>query len=84
MRWSGLPGPAIARAGPASCTAILPRAADAPGHGLVIEFAPQSCARIADLWPEPGDDFAMMGKSQAHARSGCSAEPCQTLWPHLT
>jgi hypothetical protein len=28
----------------------------------IVEFAPQSVRETAELWPDPGSDFAMMKK----------------------
>lgn len=60
-----LPGPAIARAGSGVCYGYFERAADlrhpTPGTS-VVEFAPQEYRQSAVLWPQPGNDFAMMKK----------------------
>jgi FAD/FMN-containing dehydrogenase len=54
-----LPGPAIARAGSGIVYACFSDATEAIGRG-VIEFAPQKFRETQQLWPAPGDDFAMM------------------------
>jgi glycolate oxidase FAD binding subunit len=66
-----LPAPALARAGSGVCYGYFPQAGDlrhieslySKGVGKsVVEFAPQSVRETAELWPEPGSDFAMMKK----------------------
>ena len=66
-----LPAPALARAGSGVCYGYFPKAGDlrhlkdvySKGVGKsVVEFAPQSVRETAELWPEPGSDFAMMKK----------------------
>ena len=60
-----LPAPALARAGSGVCYGYFSKAGDAVVHlraQRVIEFAPQSIREHAELWPEPGSDFAMMKK----------------------
>jgi len=60
-----LPSPAIARAGTGVCYGYFPETAHMryPAAGQsVVEFAAQSFRETADLWPEPGSDFAMMKK----------------------
>jgi glycolate oxidase FAD binding subunit len=56
-----LPQPALARAGSGVCYGYFANAQQAAGRGL-IEFAPQSVRESAELWPDPGTDFAMMKK----------------------
>jgi glycolate oxidase FAD binding subunit len=56
-----LPPLAIARAGSGVVYGFFAKAEDAAGVG-VIEFAPAAFRQSNTLWPEPGDDFAMMGK----------------------
>ena len=58
-----LPPPALARAGTGVCYGYFAdaRALRHPPVGdSVIEFAPQSIRESQDLWPHPGNDFAMM------------------------
>jgi glycolate oxidase FAD binding subunit len=60
-----LPTPAIARAGSGVCYGFFPhhRHLRLPSIGhAVVEFAAQSFRETAELWPEPGSDFAMMKK----------------------
>ena len=60
-----LPKQAIARAGSGVCYGYFERAADLkhPAAGAsVVEFAPQEYRQSAVLWPQPGNDFAMMKK----------------------
>jgi glycolate oxidase FAD binding subunit len=66
-----LPAPALARAGSGVCYGYFPQAGDlhrieglySKGLGKsVVEFAPQNVRETAELWPEPGSDFAMMKK----------------------
>jgi len=66
-----LPAPALARAGSGVCYGYFPQAGDLRQlEGLyskrlgksVVEFAPQNVRETAELWPEPGSDFAMMKK----------------------
>ena len=66
-----LPAPAVARAGSGVCYGYFPQAGDLRQieklyHGgtgtSVIEFAPSSVRETGELWPAPGDDFAMMKK----------------------
>ncbi len=59
-----LPGPAIARAGSGVIYAYFSDAREALGRG-VIEFAPQTFRETHELWPAPGDDFAMMKQIKA-------------------
>jgi glycolate oxidase FAD binding subunit len=56
-----LPAPAIARAGSGIVYGFFTTAEEALGHGL-IEFAPAAFRASHVLWPEAGDDFAIMGK----------------------
>jgi len=58
-----LPTPALARAGSGVCYGCFARASeilDPPVGKRVIEFAPQPFRESHDLWPHPGNDFAMM------------------------
>ena len=64
-----LPVPALARAGSGVCYAFFPQPGDLRqiesiyrgGLGSsVVEFASQTFRETAELWPEPGNDFAMM------------------------
>ena len=60
-----LPTPAIARAGSGVCYGYFSNVRDLrfPALGKsVVEFAPQTFRESAELWPEPGNDFAMMKK----------------------
>ena len=60
-----LPAPALARAGSGVCYGYFPDARDlrAPAPGKkAIEFAAANFRETADLWPDPGSDFAMMKK----------------------
>jgi glycolate oxidase FAD binding subunit len=62
-----LPAPALARAGSGVCYGYFPGIRDLRSFGTlqrnsVIEFAPQNIRETAELWPEPGTDFAMMKK----------------------
>jgi glycolate oxidase FAD binding subunit len=64
-----LPVQASARAGSGVCYGYFEQAPD-PSNDLrhpaigtsVVEFAPQSFRESAELWPRPGNDFAMMKK----------------------
>lgn len=63
-----MPEQAVARAGSGVCYGYFQRAADLryPGAGTsVVEFAPQEYRQSAVLWPQPGNDFAMMKKIKA-------------------
>jgi glycolate oxidase FAD binding subunit len=65
-----LPAHAIARAGSGLCYGYFERAADLrhPAVGAsAVEFAPQHFRESANtsLWPQPGNDFAMMKKIKA-------------------
>jgi glycolate oxidase FAD binding subunit len=58
-----LPAQASARAGSGVCYGYFEQAADVkhpPVGTSVVEFAPQNVREDANLWPEPGNDFAMM------------------------
>jgi glycolate oxidase FAD binding subunit len=60
-----LPTPAIARAGSGICYGYFQelRRLRLPALGKsVVEFASQSFREKAELWPDPGSDFAMMKK----------------------
>jgi glycolate oxidase FAD binding subunit len=60
-----LPGQASARAGSGVCYGYYKNAADLqppPAGTSVVEFAPQDYRENAELWPQPGNDFAMMKK----------------------
>ena len=60
-----LPGQAAARAGSGVCYGYFEQAADVrfPAVGTsVVEFAPQVYRESSELWPRPGNDFAMMKK----------------------
>lgn len=66
-----LPAPALARAGSGVCYGYFSQAGGLRHiQGLyrrgagnsVVEFAPPSVRETAELWPEPGSDFAMMKK----------------------
>jgi glycolate oxidase FAD binding subunit len=64
-----LPAQASARAGSGVCYAYFEQAPDLnnalPPSALgtsVVEFAPPSYRQYANLWPQPGNDFAMMKK----------------------
>ena len=56
-----LPTPAVARAGSGVCYGYYRRFEDVHQEGL-IEFAPQNVRERAELWPQPGSDFAIMRK----------------------
>lgn len=63
-----LPNQAIARAGSGVCYGYFEHAADLrhPAAGAsVVEFAPQEYRQNSVLWPQPGNDFAMMKKIKA-------------------
>ena len=61
-----LPAQASARAGSGVCYGYFEQAADLrhpPVGTSVVEFAPQNFRENAKrLWPQPGNDFAMMKK----------------------
>ena len=67
-----LPAPVLARAGSGVCYWCYSQVGDLrhieklyrEGHRgkCVVEFAPHSVRETAELWPEPGSDFAMMKK----------------------
>jgi glycolate oxidase FAD binding subunit len=62
---AALPAHAAARAGSGVCYGYFAQAADVRHQSFgtsVVEFAPQSYREISELWPKPGDDFAMMKK----------------------
>ena len=52
-------GDALARAGSGVCYGYFENWRDAIGRG-VIEYAPEEARREAELWPAPGNDFAIM------------------------
>jgi glycolate oxidase FAD binding subunit len=59
------PVQASARAGSGVCYGYFEQAPDVhrPSAGTnVVEFAPQSFRESSELWPQPGNDFAMMKK----------------------
>lgn len=64
-----LPGPAVARAGAGICYGYFEAAEPAAawtanaarrGWQAVVEFAPEAAKPGLDLWPAPGNDFAVM------------------------
>jgi glycolate oxidase FAD binding subunit len=60
-----LPSHAAARAGSGVCYGYFERAGDVklpPGCAGAIEFAPHDFRENSELWPQPGNDFAMMKK----------------------
>jgi glycolate oxidase FAD binding subunit len=60
-----LPEHASARAGSGVCYGYFDNAAELrhpPEGASVVEFAPQDFRESAELWPRPGNDFAMMKK----------------------
>jgi glycolate oxidase FAD binding subunit len=61
-----LPAPALARAATGVCYGCYAHATDFSRSGPlgrgVVEFAPQSFRETFELWPAPGNDFAMMKK----------------------
>ena len=60
-----LPAHASARAGSGVCYGYFDHAAELrhpPAGTSVVEFAPQDFRESSELWPRPGDDFAMMKK----------------------
>jgi glycolate oxidase FAD binding subunit len=60
-----LPSQASARAGSGVCFGYFEDAPEVrvPSIGTsVVEFAPQGFRESGDLWPQPGNDFAMMKK----------------------
>jgi len=60
-----LPVQASARAGSGVCYGYFEQAAELLLHATgtsVVEFAPQGFRESNDLWPQPGNDFAMMKK----------------------
>jgi hypothetical protein len=68
-----LPSLAVARAGSGVCYGYFEQASDlthSPTGSSVIEFAPQGFREKngvpnQELWPQPGNDFAMMKKIKA-------------------
>jgi glycolate oxidase FAD binding subunit len=60
-----LPAQAAARAGSGVCYGYFEQAAELfhPSMGTsAVEFAPQGFRETSELWPRPGNDFAMMKK----------------------
>ncbi len=60
-----MPAQALARAGSGVCYGYFEQAADLrypPVGTSVVEFAPPDFREKQDLWPQPGNDFAMMKK----------------------
>jgi glycolate oxidase FAD binding subunit len=60
-----LPAQASARAGSGVCYGYFEQAAELripPVGTSVVEFAPTDFRENAELWPQPGNDFAMMKK----------------------
>jgi glycolate oxidase FAD binding subunit len=60
-----LPEHASARAGSGVCYGYFDNASELrhpPAAASVVEFAPQDFRESAELWPRPGNDFAMMKK----------------------
>ncbi len=60
-----LPDPALARAASGVCYGYFANAGELrrpPAGRCAIEFAPPAFRESSDLWPEPGNDFAMMKK----------------------
>jgi glycolate oxidase FAD binding subunit len=60
-----LPVQASARAGSGVCYGYFEQAADLrwpPIGTSIVEFAPQGFRESSELWPRPGNDFAMMKK----------------------
>ena len=86
-----LPALAVARAGSGVCYGYFEQAADLRHHPTgtsVIEFAPQGFREKngvpnEELWPRPGNDFAMMKKIKDNVRSTRSLESRQIVRPHL-
>lgn len=56
---ASFPGDAVARAGSGVCYGYFENWPDAVGRG-VIEFAPDEARQQIELWPSPGNDFAIM------------------------
>jgi glycolate oxidase FAD binding subunit len=56
-----MPRVALARAGSGVCYGYYAEAGESRHKG-VIEFAPAGVRESAELWPDPGSDFAMMKK----------------------
>jgi glycolate oxidase FAD binding subunit len=62
---ASLPAHASARAGSGVCYGYFEQTGDLrhqPFGTSVVEFAPQNFRETAELWPQPGNDFAMMKK----------------------
>ncbi|HLJ46953.1 MAG TPA: FAD-binding oxidoreductase [Bryobacteraceae bacterium] len=63
---AAMSGPALARAGSGVCYGLVRAGETAcstlPHCSKVVEFGPQEMRESAELWPEPGSDFAMMKK----------------------
>ena len=60
-----LPSQAMARAGSGVCYGYFEQVADLripPIGTSVVEFAPQEFRERSEMWPQPGNDFAMMKK----------------------
>lgn len=60
-----MPGQALARAGSGVCYGYFEESSKLrfpPAGQTVIEFAPPDFREQNELWPHPGDDFAMMKK----------------------
>jgi glycolate oxidase FAD binding subunit len=60
-----LPSQAVARAGSGVCYGYFEQASEVrvpPTGTSVVEFAPQAFRERGELWPQPGNDFAMMKK----------------------
>lgn len=58
-----LPAPAVARAGSGVCYGYFAEAEALrcpPAGKSVVEYAPESFREANELWPQPGNDFAMM------------------------
>jgi glycolate oxidase FAD binding subunit len=61
--FEALPSQAVARAGSGVCYGYFERASDLrfpPVGTCAVEFSPQEYRERAELWPHPGNDFAMM------------------------
>ncbi len=64
-----LPVPSTARAGSGVCYGYFEQAGDSTHPSIVasigtsvVEFGPQDFRESSELWPQPGNDFAMMKK----------------------
>lgn len=60
-----LPAQAVARAGSGVCYGYFPNATELKHPSIrtsLVEFAPANYRQAAELWPRPGNDFAMMKK----------------------